>query len=151
MSTPSPSPPPTSTEAPPSFRGVYVAGYILLGLLLAGVLFQRWFRPLVLADPISVVSTRPAIEPVARRPEAGGEIDPRIDPNTASWAELTSLPRVGEAMAKRIVEYRESRLASEPGRPAFTCPQDLEPIRGIGPQTIEQIAPRLRFPVSRPS
>jgi len=84
-------------------------------------------------------------------PGAGSPIDSRVDPNTASWAELTSLPRVGEAMARRIVEYRENLAARAPGQPAFTCPQDLEAIHGIGPKTIELMAPHLKFPASRPN
>ena len=71
-----------------------------------------------------------------------------INPNTAPWSELTVLPRIGEIMAHRIVEYRESVIrqgsADEPVR-AFSCVADLDNVRGIGPVTLQRLGPLLRF------
>jgi DNA uptake protein ComE-like DNA-binding protein len=67
----------------------------------------------------------------------------RIDPNTAPWWELASLPRIGETMARRIVE---ARTAHRGDAPAFTRLEDLDQIRGIGPKTLEAVAPHLIFP-----
>ncbi len=72
-----------------------------------------------------------------------------IDPNTATWPELATLPRLGEVKAKAIVAYRESveaarTDASESG-PVFRRPADLDAVRGIGPKTIERLTPFLCF------
>ena len=65
-----------------------------------------------------------------------------IDPNTAPWWELTALPDIGEGTARKIVEYREAHADRSP---VFRRPDDLEPVPGIGPKTIERISPHLRF------
>lgn len=54
--------------------------------------------------------------------------------NTASAADLEDLPRIGPALAGRIVEYRE---ANGP----FQSIEDLQQVSGVGPALIEQIAP----------
>ncbi len=66
----------------------------------------------------------------------------RIDPNRASAAELELLPRIGPTIAAAIIEKRE-RATSQP---AFRSLADLDAVRGIGPVTLEQIAPHLVFP-----
>lgn len=63
-----------------------------------------------------------------------------VDPNTAEWADLALLPDIGEQTARAIIEYR-----SVVARCAFRRPQDLLPVKGIGPKTVEAIAPHLRF------
>jgi DNA uptake protein ComE-like DNA-binding protein len=72
-----------------------------------------------------------------------------IDPNTAPWWELAVLPRIGETTANSIVRYRESMDRSAPdvaaGR-AFIFVGDLQAVRGIGPKTVERIAPYLSLP-----
>lgn len=60
----------------------------------------------------------------------------QIDMNRAEWAEWAELPGVGEAIARRIVEFRET----EGG---FVTPEDLMQVKGIGPKTLEQIRPYL--------
>ena len=62
----------------------------------------------------------------------------KININTASAFELTALPGIGEIKANAIVEYR-----NEYGR--FTELDDLKEINGIGPNTLEQIAPYIVF------
>lgn len=58
----------------------------------------------------------------------------QIDINSADWPELALLPDIGETMAKRIAEDRK-----EKGK--FSSPQDLARVKGIGPKTIENLAP----------
>lgn len=58
----------------------------------------------------------------------------RIDLNAATAAELEALPRIGPALARRILEDRE---ANGP----FTTIESLDRVPGIGPRTIEQIRP----------
>ena len=76
---------------------------------------------------------RPAIEIDRATPQT---IVFQIDINQADWAELTLLPTVGEALAKRIVEYRDTHGP-------FQRPSDLRKVRGIGPKTLDRIQPYL--------
>jgi DNA uptake protein ComE-like DNA-binding protein len=55
-----------------------------------------------------------------------------IDVNSASIAELELLPRVNEALARRIIA----------GRP-YRSVEDLERVSGIGPKTLELLRPRV--------
>ena len=135
-------------QEPPNRWGGYVLCYSLLAGLLVAVLVQGYLRPLVLSEPITVQHSN-----IPDTPPAGLDASPgrTVDPNTADWAELTYLPQIGEAIAKRIVAYRQEQapLASpkaggEQAR-VFTCPEDLAAVRGIGPKTLEAIAPYLRF------
>ena len=57
-----------------------------------------------------------------------------VNINTADEATLQLLPRVGPAVAKRIVEYRE-----ENGK--FAEASDLMQVRGIGEKTFELLEP----------
>jgi DNA uptake protein ComE-like DNA-binding protein len=69
-----------------------------------------------------------------------------VDVNRAPWWELTAVRHIGEITAREIVARRESAV-HEPGRAErpFQSPADLDAVRGIGPKTIERIAPFLRF------
>lgn len=59
-----------------------------------------------------------------------------VNINAAEWPELTLLPDIGEKRAKLIVDYREKHgpYASE---------NDLLQVHGIGPKTLNGIAPYL--------
>lgn len=63
--------------------------------------------------------------------------DSRIDINTATEAELDALPRVGPAIAARIVAWR-----TENGR--FSSADDLLLVAGIGEKMLEEIRPLVR-------
>jgi competence protein ComEA len=60
-----------------------------------------------------------------------------LDVNTASLAELQSLPGIGPVLSERIVQARAQR--------PFTKADDLRRVPGIGPKTLEKIRPYLRF------
>jgi competence ComEA-like helix-hairpin-helix protein len=58
--------------------------------------------------------------------------DMRIDPNTATAAELTVLPGIGPTLAERIIEDREAHGP-------FRSIDDLQRVRGVGPKTVERV------------
>jgi competence protein ComEA len=60
-----------------------------------------------------------------------------VDLNTATEAELDTLPGVGPVMAARILEWRSAH-----GR--FASVEQLREISGIGARTYERLAPRVR-------
>lgn len=64
--------------------------------------------------------------------------DGRIDLNSANAAELEALPRIGPALAERIVEHREQFGG-------FRRIEDLDRVQGIGERTIEQLRPFVRI------
>jgi len=62
--------------------------------------------------------------PSADSPQAGAG-NGQVNINTADEKELDTLPGIGPAMAKRIIEYRETEGA-------FQSIEDIKKIRGIG-------------------
>ncbi len=60
--------------------------------------------------------------------------------NSADSRTLQALPRIGPAMAERILAYRKTR-----GH--FEGPDDLSNIKGIGPKTLERLLPLVVFDV----
>ena len=74
-------------------------------------------------------STDPAEVPDRQLPETDIDI---INVNTATVAELTKLPGIGESKATEIVNYR-----NEYGR--FTSAEDLLNVNGIGKTLLEKI------------
>jgi len=63
---------------------------------------------------------------------ARGTTGVKVNINTATAAELETLPRIGPTMAQRIVEYRE---ANGP----FKTVEDIQNVPGIGPTTFAGI------------
>ena len=60
----------------------------------------------------------------------------QVDINAADWPELIQLPGIGDTIAQRIVE---SRQTAGP----FLDHDDLRRVKGIGPKTLEKIRPYL--------
>jgi competence protein ComEA len=63
-------------------------------------------------------------------PGGGGSAGTLVDINAATAAELETLPRIGPAIAQRIIAYRE---ANGP----FAAIEDIQDVPGIGPATFE--------------
>lgn len=61
-----------------------------------------------------------------------------VDVNRATVEELERLPRVGPALAKRIVDWRERHGP-------FRGPDDLRHVRGIGPSTVRLLDSLVTF------
>lgn len=89
-------------------------------------------RLLVDGEQISV----PAIGEAQAPPPAGSEDAAvpggKVNINSADETTLETLPRVGPAMAKRIIDWRTKN-----GR--FTAVEDLMSVTGIGEKTFEQL------------
>ena len=69
------------------------------------------------------------------RPLGPGE---RVDVDRATAEELTRLPRVGPALAQRIVRDRETRGA-------FGSLEALDRVPGVGPILLQTVAPHVAF------
>jgi competence protein ComEA len=82
-----------------------------------------------------LVSDGVAEEELAARPLAPDE---KLDPNTATEAELRRLPGVGPVRAQAIITERISGGM-------FHGPSDLARVRGIGPQAVKALTPHLAF------
>ena len=92
--------------------------------------------PLASADSVAASTAGFADPPPshARRASAPGPV--RMNLNTADASLLQRLPRIGPALAGRIVAYRE---ANGP----FRRVEDVVNVRGIGAKTLEQLRPWL--------
>lgn len=55
-----------------------------------------------------------------------------IDINTATHAELVTLPGIGDVLAQRIIDYRDAHGA-------FSAPEELLSVNGIGEKKLEAI------------
>lgn len=86
--------------------------------LLVACLLLAWLSPVGYADP-------------GRSGKEG-----RININKASVEELVELPRVGQAVAQRIVDYREQNGP-------FRTLEDLKSVRGIGDKIFDEILPKI--------
>jgi competence protein ComEA len=65
---------------------------------------------------------------------APGAANPQVNINTATVQELQFLPRVGAAVAQRIIDFR---TANGP----FKGPEELARVKGIGERSFARLAP----------
>ncbi len=82
-------------------------------------------------DPTLVKPREPPAPQAARLREGS-----TIDLNAANETDLALLPRIGPALARRIVEHRRSH-----GR--FVAIDELGAVRGCGPKTLDAVRPYL--------
>ncbi len=87
---------------------------------------RRFVSSLVLAGILlASASALPAVAAEARRV---------VNVNSADTAQLALLPRVGPAVAQRIVDFRKENGP-------FKSPEDLMLVQGIGEKTYQLIKP----------
>lgn len=94
---------------------------VLQGLMLALVL--------VLGAPANLLAA-----PDARAASTTSQA--KVDINRAGTEELESLPRIGPALARRIIDYRKQHGP-------FKKTEDLLAVKGIGPKLLAKIRDRL--------
>jgi competence protein ComEA len=71
---------------------------------------------------------------LATSPTWGAEGKKAVNINSADAAQLTLLPRVGQSLAQRIVDYRKENGP-------FKAPEDLMLVGGVGQRMFEMIKP----------
>jgi len=70
------------------------------------------------------------------------QLQTRINPNDAPVASMVRLPQIGISRAREITAYRQANAGD---KPVFTCVEDLQKVKGIGPKTVAALAEYLRF------
>jgi competence protein ComEA len=84
-------------------------------------------------QPVAPVSAKAAVAPSTETSgDVAGDLGARVDLNTATLAELDTLPGVGPATAQRIVD----------GRP-YGSIEDLMRVKGIGQATFDKLKERI--------
>ena len=131
----------SDTGAPPVIwtpsqrRTLLVLLSIFAVTLLVRFAFNRQYIPI----------PQPAQPPLAQR------LADRLDPNTATAAELIILPQLGEKRAAEIIAFRERFRRRNPTGVPFERLEDLLQINGIGQAMIQTLGPHLVFPTTAPA
>lgn len=99
---------------------------------------MRWVFAVAFVSLVSQVAPALAEPPASSPPQsrASDVLDARININTASIEELTSLPGIGPTRARAIVQVRDKRR--------FRRIEDLLRVPGIGRKTFARIRPSVR-------
>ena len=84
-----------------------------------------------LGAALLLVAGQASAAPSAAAAAAAVEASGKVDVNTASAAELASLPGIGASKAAAIIAEREKK--------PFATVDDLERVRGIGARTVDDL------------
>jgi len=114
---------------------VFFIGFFLRGLLVRDTIIIETEK-----GPLTTVSLEretqeepsPAASEPAQEKAIPEETDDRLNLNTASRAELETLPGIGPVLAERIIAAREARGG-------FQSLGDLLEVEGIGKKTLENL------------
>ena len=107
---------------------------VFLTLLISYGVVRLILNPIYINDP---------------QPPAGdlaAKLADRLDPNTATAAELAALPGLGDKRAAAIVNRRETVLKRDPTTVPFRSADDLFVISGFGQSMVDSLRPYLTFP-----
>ena len=85
------------------------------------------------SSPVQVTQVQSLPHEKVTEPMQTGEDGP-LNINTASKADLMTLPGIGEVLAQRILDYRKTNGS-------FQSPAELMYIEGIGEQRLEELLP----------
>lgn len=116
----------TATEPTPWLRRgdqIFVGVLVVIAI---GLMAAHWVR-------LSGWGMQPV--EIERLPER--QFDFQLEINSATWVEWMQLEGIGDTLARRIVEDRETNGP-------FAGIDDLARVKGIGPKTVEKIRPWLR-------
>ena len=107
---------------------------VVLFFFVSGILYSHSFHSgnLDMGKPVTVEEIGSTAEEMVSAEDVLG----KININTASVAELTLLPGIGEGRAADIIKYRE-----ENGN--FSQIEDMMKVSGIGEKTFEEIKERI--------
>jgi competence protein ComEA len=92
--------------------------------------------PLRDGDNIRVPERAPGPPPVNNLGASGVPAPAKININTASLAELDTLPGIGPALAQRILDYRSARGG-------FSTIQEIKDVNGIGDALFQDIKDKI--------
>lgn len=107
--------------------------FLLMAFTLGFFLGRNQNHKIVTISPLPTQAMHNVIPPTIPETEpAGTQIQYPLDLNTADLNALTSLPGIGETLARRILDYREQNGA-------FSRPEELLNVEGIGPGKLEAI------------
>jgi len=84
-------------------------------------------------------------QPLVAMPQKTDELKCTINPNNTSWASLARLPGFGPQKAKNLIEYRQQYKAANNQKEPFSCADDLQMVKGIGPKTVDKIRKYITF------
>ena len=113
-------------------KKIIFAGILLCAVLITAVGYCL-LRNDMMAEPHPEMTTATAAPGTTSRKEEEVICERQIDLNTASAEELMQLPKIGESLANRIVDYREKK--------PFKVVRDVKKVSGIGDSTFEAIKP----------
>lgn len=108
--------------------------------VVAGLTLGPVLRPVAPAPTVTRVALPLPTQPATPAPEypTTASVQPlisgRVNLNSASREQLEALPRVGPALAARILAARPYRSLA-----------DLDRVKGIGPSTLSALAPLVSF------
>ena len=93
---------------------------------------QNTPMPITVKEHVIPISPDVSVPPQPSIKKSTSSDGSRININTATSQELQTLPRVGPALAQRIIEYRQISGG-------FSTVDDLANVKGIGGKTLEKI------------